>query len=214
VSGTPQVGQTLTANNGTWVGQQPLTFTYSWRRCDSVGANCSDINGATAKTYVLTSADQGTTLRVRVTARNSAGTASATSPPTGVVAKAEVPGGATISINEVSLPNRLLIDRVSFSPQPLRSRRTFTARFHVSDSRNHSVMGALVFVLAMPFGTTTTPPEVATDATGWVTLRMRPTSKVRFGRGEGIPMFVRARKQGERLIGGVSTRRLVNLSVR
>jgi hypothetical protein len=211
VSGTPQVGQTLTANNGTWVGQQPLTFAYAWRRCDSNGGSCSDISGATSKTYVLTSADQGNTIRVRVTARNAAGSASATSAPTAVVAKAEAPGGATVSINEVSLPNRLLIDRVSFSPQPLRSRRTFTARFHVSDSRNHSVMGALVFVLAMPFGTTTTPPEAATDSTGWVTFRMRVTRRVRGG---GIPMFVRARKPGERLIGGVSTRRLVNLSAR
>jgi hypothetical protein len=200
--------------NGTWVGQQPLTFTYAWRRCDSNGANCSNIGGATAKTYVLTSADQGTTLRVRVTARNVAGSASATSAPTAVVSKAEAPGGSTISINDVSLPNRLLIDRVSFSPQPLRSRSTFTARFHVADSRNHSVMGALVFVVAMPFGSTTTPPEAATDGSGWVTFRMRPTRKVRFGHGGGIPMFVRARKEGERLIGGVSTRRLVNLSIR
>jgi hypothetical protein len=214
VSGTPQVGQTLTANNGTWVGQQPLTFTYSWRRCDSNGGSCSEISGATGKTYVLTSADQGTSVRVRVTARNAAGTASATSAPTAAVSKAEAPGGSTISINEVSLPNRLLIDRVSFSPQPLRSRRTFTARFHVSDSRNHSVMGALVLVVAMPFGTTTTPPESATDGSGWVTFRMRPTRKLTFGRGGGIPMFVRGRKQGERLIGGVSTRRLVNLSIR
>lgn len=214
ISGTPQVGQTLTANNGTWVGQQPFTFTYRWRRCDGTGGSCADISGATAKTYLLTSADQGTTLRVRVTARNAAGTASATSAPTGVVARAETPGGSTVSINEVSLPNRLLVDRVSFSPQPLRSRRTITARFHVSDSRNHSVMGALVFVVAMPFGTTTTPAEAATGGDGWVTFRMRPTRKVRFGRAGGIPMFVRARKAGERLIGGVSTRRLVNLSIR
>src|ERR671934_2763212 len=57
VSGTPQVGQTLTANNGTWAGEQPLTFTYNWRRCDSNGASCSDISAATAKTYVLTAAD-------------------------------------------------------------------------------------------------------------------------------------------------------------
>ncbi len=214
ISGTPQVGQKLTANNGTWTGQQPLTFTYQWRRCDSNGANCSDISGATGKTYVLTSADLGTTARVRVTARNVAGTASATSAPTSVVVKAEAPGGATVSISDVSLPNRLLVDRVSFSPQPLRSRRTFTARFHVSDSRNHSVMGALVFVVAMPFGSTTTPPEAATDGSGWVTFRMQPTRAVRFGHRGGIPMFVRARKEGERLIGGVSTRRLVNLSIR
>jgi hypothetical protein len=214
ISGTPQVGQTLTANNGTWAGQQPLTYTYRWRRCDTGGASCSDISGATAKTYVLTAADQGTTLRVRVTARNARGAASATSSATGVVQKAEAPSGSTVSINEVSLPNRLLIDRVLFSPQPLLSRRTFTARFHVSDSRNHSVQGALVFVVAMPFGTTTTPAEAATGPDGWVTFRMRPTARAKFGRGGGIPMFVRARKAGERLIGGVSTRRLVNLSTR
>lgn len=214
IGGTPQVGQTLTANNGTWVGQQPLTYTYHWRRCDRTGANCSDISGATSKTYVLTSADEGTTLRVRVTAHNARGAASATSPPSGVVSKAEAPGGATVSIADVSLPNRLLVDRLAFSPQPLRSHRTFTARFHVSDSRNHSVMGALVFVVAFPFGSTTTPPEAVTGSDGWVTFRMRATSKVRFGRPGGIPMMVRARKAGERLIGGVSTRRLVNLSTR
>ena len=214
ITGTPQVGQTLTANNGTWVGQQPFTYTYRWRRCDRAGVNCSDIGGATSRTYVLTSADEGTTLRVRVTAHNARGAASATSPASGVVTKAEAPGGATISISEVSLPNRLLVDRLAFSPQPLRSRRPFTARFHVSDSRNHSVMGALVFVVAFPFGTTTTPPEAATGADGWVTFRMHATRKFRFGRPGGIPMMVRARKAGERLIGGVSTRRLVNLSTR
>jgi len=214
ISGTPQVGQTLTANNGTWTGQQPITFSYRWRRCDSTGGSCADISGATAKTYVLTSADQGTTIRVRVTARNAAGATSATSAPTGVVGRAEAPAGTTISINEVSLPNRLLVDRVVFQPQPLRSRRTFTARFHVSDSRNHSVQGALVFVVALPFGTTTTPPEAASGPDGWVTFRMRPTIRVRFDRPGAIQMFVRARKSGERLIGGVSTRRLVNLSIR
>ena len=214
ISGTPQVGQTLTANNGTWVGAPPLSFSYHWRRCDRTGGSCSDISGATAKTYVLSSADEGTTLRVRVTARNSRGSASSTSAPTAVIGKAEAPSGSTVSINDVSLPNRLLIDRVSFTPQPLRRRQTFTARFHVSDSRNHSVQGALVFVVAIPFGSATTPVEAATGGDGWVTYRMRPTFRVTFGRSGGIVMFVRARKSGERLIGGVSTRRLVQLSTR
>jgi hypothetical protein len=214
ISGTPQVGQTLTTNNGTWVGAQPITFSYHWRRCDRTGASCADISNATSRTYVLTSADENTTLRVRVTARNGRGSASATSAPSGVVAKAEAPSGSTVAISEVSLPNRLLIDRVAFSPQPLRSRQTFTARFHVSDSRNHSVQGALVFVVALPFGTTSTPAEAATGGDGWITFRMRPTLRVKFGRPGGIQMFVRARKAGDRLIGGVSTRRLVNLSVR
>jgi hypothetical protein len=214
ITGTPQVGQTLTATNGTWTGQ-PLTFTYQWRRCDSSGGSCANVGGATSKTYTPTTVDQGNTLRVRVTVRNSAGTASATSAPTAVILKAEAPSGSTVQISEVSLPNRLLIDRVQFLPQPLRSRRTFTARFHVSDSRNHSVQGALVFVVALPFGTTTTPPEAATGPDGWVTFKMTPTRRVKFGaRATGIQMFVRARKSGEQLIGGVSTRRLVNLSTR
>ena len=157
ITGTPQVGKTLTATNGTWTGQ-PLTFTYQWQRCNSSGGSCANIGGARSKTYTLTTVDQGNTLRVWVTARNSAGTASATSAPTAVILKAEAPSGFTVQISEVSLPNRLLIDRVQFLPQPLRSRRTFTARFHVSDSHNHSVQGALVFVVALPFGTTTTPP--------------------------------------------------------
>ena len=214
ISGTPQVGQTLTANNGTWVGQQPVSYAYHWRRCDTTGSHCSDISGATAKTYVLTSADLGTTVRVRVTARNARGAASTTSPPTGVVVKAEAPGGATVAVADVSLPNRLIIDKLSFSQQPLRSRRTFTARFHISDSRNHSVMGALVFVVAIPFGSTTTPPETPTGSDGWVTFRMTPTRMVKFGHRGSIVMFVRSRKPGEPLLAGVSTRRLVNLSVR
>ena len=214
ISGTPQVGQTLTADTGTWVGAQPITFTYHWRRCSTTGASCADIAGATAKTYVLTSADQGTTLRVRVAGRNGRGSDSGTSAPTAVIGKAEAPGGATIAISDVALPNRLLVDRLQFSPQPLRSHQTFTARFHVSDSRNHSVQGAMVFVVSLPFGTTTTPAEATTGADGWVTFRMRPTSRVTFGHRGGIQMFVRARKAGERLIGGVSVRRLVQLSTR
>jgi hypothetical protein len=214
ISGTPQVGQTLTANNGSWSGLQPVTFTYHWRRCTNTGAACADITSATAKTYVVTSVDDGTTLRVRVTGHNARGSSSSTTAPTSVIGKAELPGGATVAIADVSLPNRLLIDRLQFTPQPLRSRTTFTARFHVSDSRDHSVQGALVFVVALPFGTTTTPAEAVTGSDGWVTFRMRPTSRVTFGHRGGIQMFVRARKAGERLIGGVSVRRLVNLSTR
>ena len=60
----------------------------------------------TAKTYVLTTADQDTTLRVRVAARNSRGSASSTSAPSAVIVKAEAPGGSTVSItqNSTTLP--------------------------------------------------------------------------------------------------------------
>jgi hypothetical protein len=85
VSGTPQDGQTLTASTGSWSGTQPITYGYEWQRCDSGGANCAPIAGATGPTYLATSADVGRTLRVVVTATNSAGSASATSAATTVV---------------------------------------------------------------------------------------------------------------------------------
>jgi len=214
ISGVPQQNQTLTANRGSWSGGQPQAYAYQWRRCDSVGGSCTGIGGATAGTYVLTADDVGHTLRVRVTARNSLGARSATSTPTGVVTKAGLPSGQTISINDVSLPNRLIIDRLQFIPLFLRSREPFTARFHVTDSQNHPVQGALVFVVGIPFGNTTTPPEQATGADGWVTFTIRPTSRLPLVPRGNQPFFVRARKPSDRLIAGVSTRRLVNLSVR
>jgi hypothetical protein len=86
ISGTLRDGQTVTASPGTWTGTAPITYAYQWRRCDSAGANCADIAGATAQTYALVSADVGRTIRISVAASNGAGASSATSGATGVVA--------------------------------------------------------------------------------------------------------------------------------
>jgi hypothetical protein len=59
VTGTLTVGSTLTANPGTWTSG--TTLTYQWYRSGVA------ITGATAKTYVLVSADQAGTMSVRVT---------------------------------------------------------------------------------------------------------------------------------------------------
>src|SRR2546423_4271437 len=86
VTGAAKQGEVVTADPGTWRGTQPITFTYQWRRCDTNGANCASISGATSKTYTLTSVDVGNRLRVRVRAANSAGATNATSLPTAVAA--------------------------------------------------------------------------------------------------------------------------------
>ena len=85
IQGTAEVGQTLTAQAGTWSSPTPVSYGYSWRRCDSAGGGCATIDGATSATYVAGSADAGATLRVRVTATNTDGSTSALSPPTDVV---------------------------------------------------------------------------------------------------------------------------------
>jgi chitodextrinase len=90
VTGTAREGRILTASTGTWTGADPISYAYQWRRCDAAGNGCSNIGGATAGTYALTAADVGSTLRIQVTASNTAGQATATSGPSGVVQGATV----------------------------------------------------------------------------------------------------------------------------
>jgi hypothetical protein len=70
ITGTPKLGQTLTADRGRWAGG-PSAFTYQWNHCDAAGANCAPIAGAVASTYVPGTADAGMRITVTVTATNS-----------------------------------------------------------------------------------------------------------------------------------------------
>ncbi len=213
ISGTPKQGETLTVSNGSWSGKQPITFSYQWLRCNTSGDSCSDISAATKQTYLLTADDVGSTLRARVTAKNSDGSNSATTVPTATIAKASAPAGSAISISDVSLPNRLIISGVSFSPNPLRSHTNVTARFRVSDSSGHLVQGAMVYVLGVPYSIFQNAPEQPTGSDGWATFTLSPTFRLQLRRGGAMVFFVRARKPGENLLGGVSTRRLVQLNL-
>ena len=85
ISGVAAIGSTLTAGSGTWTGTAPITFAFAWRRCDANGAGCTAIAGATSASHVVATGDAGHTLRVIVTARNAAGSTTATSAPTGLV---------------------------------------------------------------------------------------------------------------------------------
>ena len=90
VSGTPQVGQLLSASPGTWTGS-PTSFVYQWQRCEAPAANCSSITGATQNSYTAAEADTGKTLRVLVTASNESGpSAPAASAATGIVTTSSV----------------------------------------------------------------------------------------------------------------------------
>ena len=84
ISGTGLIGAVETATTGTWIGTPAPTFTYAWHRCTAritatsatIPAGCTAITGATTATYTLAAADAGLYINVRVTATNSAGTAS------------------------------------------------------------------------------------------------------------------------------------------
>jgi hypothetical protein len=218
IAGTPQDGQSLSAGNGSWNGTQPIANTYQWQRCDQNGASCADVAGATAQTYKLGSADVGRTVRVVVTASNAGGRSSASSAPTGVVQPAgpadqiELPSGQTsIPATSVAPPERLIVDSVRFTPNPVRSRAApITVRVHVSDTRGYVVRGALVFLRSTPL-VTSTPAEQATDTSGYVTFTTTLFAAFPLRNGYNVQFFVRARKEGDDVLAGVSTRRLVQV---
>ena len=84
IAGIAQRTATLTASPGSWTNSP--TLAYQWQRCDATGHNCADLAGATAATYLLVKADEGSTITVRITATNSNGSNSATAHTTGVIA--------------------------------------------------------------------------------------------------------------------------------
>jgi hypothetical protein len=86
ILGRPIDGALLSATTGDWGGTPPLTFGYQWLRCTTNG--CQPISGATGATYLVTSSDVAHRLGVLVTASNAAGSVTAESEETGLVAPA------------------------------------------------------------------------------------------------------------------------------
>jgi hypothetical protein len=220
ISGSAQVGATLTASNGTWDGT-PTSFTYQWLRCDADGGSCSSISGAKDKTYTLKGVDADNTLRVRVVAKNASGTGASTSVPTAVVKATPKPpatgcpsGSGSAKIGDISQPARLTVDRFSVNPSVVtRSSRDVTVQVHVS-ACNMSVQGALVYVTAVPFDQFSIEDEATTDSNGMASVTMHQLKGFPADRNQQLlVMMVRARKPGEDILGGVSTRRLVSSPV-
>jgi hypothetical protein len=227
VSGTARAGSTLTATQGQW-RNNPTSFAFQWVRCPATGGNptgsdCAAIGGATAATHQVSTADVGRRLRVRVTATNADGSATAASNATAVVQAATpapaptgCPAGSdAIRPDQIRPPARLLIDRQSVTPSLIsRGTQSITARFRVSACGGRPVQGMLVYVTGVPYNQFSVPQEQTTGADGYAQLTMNrlrgfPASP----RQQLLVMFVRARKPGEPLLGGISTRRLISFRV-
>jgi hypothetical protein len=90
ISGAAEQGRRLSATRGTWTGTGPISYAFRWVRCGPGGGlpdgrDCISISGANGSSYVLTAADVGFRMRVRVTASNSDGSQTVASNPTGTV---------------------------------------------------------------------------------------------------------------------------------
>ena len=82
----------------------------------------------------------------------------------------------------------------------------------VLDPTGKPASGALVKVLGVPFARVTGAPEAKTGSDGKVTITVRP--RHRLPAGSQLTFFVRARIEGQPLLAGASTRRLVAVRVR
>jgi hypothetical protein len=93
ITGTFEEGQKFEAHAGVWTGNPAPTLTYQWQLYDPETNSWSDISGATSETYTPGPGDVGKTVRLVVTATNSAGLASASSEPVVVQAAGTVTTG-------------------------------------------------------------------------------------------------------------------------
>jgi len=152
------------------------------------------------------------------------GSTFASSVPTAVVTAATVTPppvtngctktGGTVPIAGIAPPARLNIDQTEVSPSRISfGTRSLTARFHISACKGN-VEGALVYVTAVPYGMFGDAAEQPTGSDGWATLRFTALAGFPVSQKQQLlVMFVRARKSGEDLLGGISTRRLVSFQV-
>ena len=86
IAGTLRAGETLTASPASWTGDEPIASAFQWQRCGPAGGGCADVAGASGATYLLDAVDVDRSIRVRETATNAAGSASATSEATARIA--------------------------------------------------------------------------------------------------------------------------------
>jgi hypothetical protein len=196
IVGDPYEGGSVTALPGTWSGTPSLAYAYRWQRCDASGAACADIAGATAGTYAISPADSRRTLRVVVTASNTVGSAKASSPPSALVGPAGIvlldSGSYSIPASSVTAPAQLVIDRIVV-PTRLRSRAAFSVSVHVDDTRAYVVRDASAVVHGVKAGLVSRPAAARTADDGWVAFRLKPTKRLKLGRGRTLALAIEAR---------------------
>jgi hypothetical protein len=108
IFGAARIGQVLTGERGDW-SNNPTKYQYAWLRCGTNGGNCSTIGGADGTMYQLTAADDGHTIRFRVTASNNDGSTTAQSAQTNVVVASGKPANtAAPAISGVPQENSTL----------------------------------------------------------------------------------------------------------
>jgi len=113
IRGSVEVGRTLTALDGYWSGERPITFAYSWLRCLPGGLLCQKIPEAASDHYVLDRDDEGAEIRLRVLASSPGEAQYATSLPTALVVPPSLPMLAGTTVDSAAQATSLTLERPS-----------------------------------------------------------------------------------------------------
>ena len=153
ITGTAQVGQTLTAATTGITDADGLTsptYTYQWIRVD--GTDEADIAAANSSTYILVAADLGTTLKVRVTFADDLGhTETLTSAATATVGAGAVATAPTVT-------------DVAVTSTPLTSGTTY-------------YLAGEVIEFTVTFSAPVTVTGTPSSRSGWARRRGRPRTR-------------------------------------
>ena len=217
ISGQAVVGKTLTATTGTWKGDQPISYSFKWQSCTTNLSSCS-ANGATGNTYTVAAGDVGKRIRVRVTAKNSAGETAGLSDPTDVVSSSGGGGGggggngSSVPVTSLVGGDRLVVDTVQFSPNPVSSTsQPIRVTIKVKDNKGKLVRDAFVSIVSTPV-LTSTPTAAQTDSNGTVVYTITPRSNFPLKTGYSVQFYVKAYREGDPTLAGVSGGRLVQVA--
>jgi hypothetical protein len=214
IAGDAVVGKTVSGDSGTWTGAKSYSFV--WLRCNANGGGCTAIPGATSANYLVTKTDANRSIRFRVTASNNAGSTSAKSAAE-VVRSSPGTGNSVPVTSLTARPDHLLIPQVRFSPSPFGNPGgQLTVEVKVTlEGTPKVVSGALVYIVPVPNTWAKASAEEPTASDGWVAIKIQTTKSL--PRKGSLVMQIRARGPGntqEDILGGISTRRLVQVSLK
>jgi hypothetical protein len=220
LTGTATVGTTLASTTGSWVGDQPITYSYQWLQCDQSGNACAPISAAVNSSYKLAQDQVGSTVRIKVIATNSRGNGSAISTQSAVVQDASggggiinLPnGGKSVDVVDIPAGERLIVQKVQFSPNPVRSRSSsITITVTVKDTRGYYVRNAFVYLRSTPI-LTSTPTDAQTANDGRIKYAVKPRSDFPLKNGYSVQFFVKAYRKGDPTLAGIAGTRLVQVA--
>jgi hypothetical protein len=156
ISGTSKVGVQLTASSGTYT-PSPGSNAFQWQQCNSSGASCANIGGATGSTYIPVAADQGQTIRVVETISKAGyNTTTSTSGATATVANGDFSTTTAVTVDGTpTVGTATTLTAGTYSPTP--GGRTYQWRLCDSGGGSCNDIGG---------GTSATYTPVASDAGG------------------------------------------------